>query len=139
MSTAASVTPMNLRSVRSTDPAVDLLRQLGYSARALPYDDVRDQLGLDGTAVHLRSARSPDEGYGIVVAEVSEPLGPARGRGRRLLQAADCVVNDDLHFNPQVAVQRAGRVDRLHSQHGKVLLASFVPPEPLERRLSCNV
>ncbi len=29
------------------------------------------------------------------------------------------VVNFDLHFNPQVAVQRAGRIDRLDSRHNR--------------------
>lgn len=51
------------------------------------------------------------------------------------LQAADCVVNYDLHFNPQVVVQRSGRVDRLGSPHERILLASFLPPEPLERHI----
>ena len=51
------------------------------------------------------------------------------------LQAADTVVNFDLHFNPQVAVQRAGRVDRLNSPHDVVHLVSFLPPEGIERHI----
>lgn len=51
------------------------------------------------------------------------------------LQLADTVINYDLHFNPQVAVQRAGRVDRLGSPHETVYLVSFLPPEGLEHHI----
>ncbi len=51
------------------------------------------------------------------------------------LQLAEAVVNYDLHFNPQIAVQRAGRIDRLGSPHRLVHLVSFLPPEPLERHI----
>ncbi|MGO9181009.1 MAG: helicase-related protein [Candidatus Limnocylindrales bacterium] len=51
------------------------------------------------------------------------------------LQLADCAVNYDLHFNPQVAVQRSGRIDRLGSPHPLVWLVSFLPPEALERHI----
>jgi superfamily II DNA or RNA helicase len=51
------------------------------------------------------------------------------------LQLADTVVNFDLHFNPQVAVQRAGRIDRLESPHKLVWLVSMLPPEGLDRHI----
>jgi hypothetical protein len=51
------------------------------------------------------------------------------------LQLADCVINWDLHFNPQVAVQRSGRVDRIGSPHPVVWLVSFLPPEGLNRHI----
>lgn len=51
------------------------------------------------------------------------------------LQLADCAINYDLHFNPQVTVQRSGRIDRLGSPHPLVWLVSFLPPEPLERHI----
>lgn len=51
------------------------------------------------------------------------------------LQLAEAVVNYDLHFNPQVAVQRAGRIDRIGSMHRVIHLVSFLPPEPLERHI----
>jgi superfamily II DNA or RNA helicase len=51
------------------------------------------------------------------------------------LQRASVVLNFDLHFNPQVAVQRAGRVDRLGSQHDRVWLVSMLPPEDLDRHI----
>jgi hypothetical protein len=51
------------------------------------------------------------------------------------LQLADTVVNFDLHFNPQVAVQRAGRVDRLNSPYPVVWLVSMLPPEALDRHI----
>ncbi|CCF85575.1 SNF2-related protein [Nitrolancea hollandica] len=51
------------------------------------------------------------------------------------LQLAEAVVNFDLHWNPQVAVQRAGRIDRLNSPHTRVLLLSFLPEEGLDAHL----
>lgn len=51
------------------------------------------------------------------------------------LQRAEAVVNFDLHWNPQVAVQRSGRVDRMNSPHNVIYLVSFLPEEGLERHL----
>ena len=51
------------------------------------------------------------------------------------LQMADTAVNFDLHFNPQVAVQRAGRIDRIGSPHATVDMVSFLPPEDLNRHI----
>lgn len=51
------------------------------------------------------------------------------------LQLADTVINFDLHFNPQVAVQRAGRIDRIGSPHASVSMVSFLPPEDLNRHI----
>ena len=49
------------------------------------------------------------------------------------LQIADVVINFDLHFNPQVALQRCGRIDRLGSKNKRVHLVSMHPPEDLDR------
>ncbi len=51
------------------------------------------------------------------------------------LQMAEVVVNLDLPWNPQVVVQRCGRIDRLDSPHEQVLLVSFLPEEGLEAHL----
>jgi len=51
------------------------------------------------------------------------------------LQLAEAVINFDLHWNPQVAVQRSGRVDRLNSPHNVVYLVSFLPEEGLNHHL----
>lgn len=51
------------------------------------------------------------------------------------LQLAQAVINFDLHWNPQVAVQRAGRVDRLESPHRVVRIVSFLPEEGLDAHL----
>ena len=72
-------------------------------------------------------ARSEDEPVLLVSTDVL-----AEGHN---LQLAEVVVNYDLHFNPQIAVQRAGRIDRLGSPHAVVHLVSFLPPEPLERHI----
>jgi superfamily II DNA or RNA helicase len=52
------------------------------------------------------------------------------------LQLAHAVINFDLHWNPQVAVQRAGRIDRLNSPHKEVQLISFLPDEGLDAHLN---
>ena len=44
------------------------------------------------------------------------------------LQIADVVINFDLHFNPQVALQRCGRIDRLGSKNKRVHLVSMHRP-----------
>lgn len=51
------------------------------------------------------------------------------------LQLASAVVNFELHWNPQVVVQRSGRVDRLNSPHREVQLVSFLPDEGLDAHL----
>ena len=51
------------------------------------------------------------------------------------LQLAEAVVNFDLHWNPQVVVQRAGRIDRLGSPHAEVQIVSFLPAEGLDAHL----
>src|SRR5581483_2108924 len=51
------------------------------------------------------------------------------------LQLASAVVNFELHWNPQVVVQRAGRIDRLSSPHKEVQLVSFLPDEGLDAHL----
>ncbi len=52
------------------------------------------------------------------------------------LQLAQAVINFDLHWNPQVAVQRAGRIDRLNSPHKEVELISFLPDEGIDVHLN---
>ncbi|MGB8264801.1 MAG: helicase-related protein [Candidatus Velthaea sp.] len=52
------------------------------------------------------------------------------------LQLAEAIVNFDLHWNPQVIVQRAGRIDRLNSPHDRVFIYSFLPEEGLDAHLN---
>jgi superfamily II DNA or RNA helicase len=51
------------------------------------------------------------------------------------LQLAEAVISLDLPWNPQIVVQRSGRIDRLNSPHPRVLLVSFLPQEGLEAHL----
>ncbi len=51
------------------------------------------------------------------------------------LQRASAVVNFDLHWNPQVIVQRGGRIDRLNSPYAEIGIYSFLPAEGLEAHL----
>lgn len=48
------------------------------------------------------------------------------------LQDADTLVNYDLHWNPVRLIQRAGRIDRIGSEHAAIHIASFLPEGPLE-------
>lgn len=52
------------------------------------------------------------------------------------LQLARAAVNFDLHWNPQVVVQRSGRIDRLNSPHPSVHLISFLPDEGIDAHLN---
>ena len=80
-----TVHPHTLRAARSTNGAVELLRLLGYDARALPF--AAEAVGLDGAHCHrLTSDRSPARGYGVLVAELDRPPRSLRTLGRRLVE-----------------------------------------------------
>ena len=51
------------------------------------------------------------------------------------LQDADTLVNYDLHWNPVRLIQRAGRIDRIGSEHEEIQVASFLPERELEQGL----
>jgi superfamily II DNA or RNA helicase len=51
------------------------------------------------------------------------------------LQDADTLVNYDLHWNPVRLIQRAGRIDRIGSEHEEIEVASFLPESELEAGL----
>ena len=75
---------MNLRTVRSPDGALELLRLLGYdAAQARPYDLA--DLGWSGVGLRLGGARA-GRGYGVLVAETPELPRSLRTFGRRLVE-----------------------------------------------------
>jgi len=51
------------------------------------------------------------------------------------LQDADTLVNYDLHWNPLRLIQRAGRIDRIGSEHDEIHISSFLPQRELESDL----
>jgi hypothetical protein len=51
------------------------------------------------------------------------------------LQDADTLINYDLHWNPVRLIQRAGRIDRIGSEHERIFVASFLPEKELEQGL----
>jgi hypothetical protein len=51
------------------------------------------------------------------------------------LQDADTLINYDLHWNPVRLIQRAGRIDRIGSEHDEIHVASFLPERGLESGL----
>lgn len=51
------------------------------------------------------------------------------------LQDADTLINYDLHWNPVRLIQRAGRIDRIGSEHAEIHIASFLPEKALEAGL----
>ncbi len=52
------------------------------------------------------------------------------------LQDADTLINYDLHWNPVRLIQRAGRIDRIGSEHDEIHIASFLPERQLEENLN---
>jgi superfamily II DNA or RNA helicase len=87
-----------------------------------------DREGAAATEQQLTGADATEEAVRVLIS--TDVL--AEGHN---LQLASAVVNFDLHFNPQVAVQRAGRIDRLNSPHRSVALVSMLPPEDLDRHI----
>ncbi len=51
------------------------------------------------------------------------------------LQDADTLINYDLHWNPVRLIQRAGRIDRIGSEHDEIHVSSFFPEGQLEAGL----
>ena len=52
------------------------------------------------------------------------------------LQDAGILINYDLHWNPVRMIQRNGRINRLGSQHGEVLIANLKPESNIDLYLS---
>ena len=51
------------------------------------------------------------------------------------LQAAQYLINYDLHWNPTRMIQRAGRIDRIGSPYSKIYVYNFFPEDELEELL----
>ena len=51
------------------------------------------------------------------------------------LQDADTLINYDLHWNPVRLIQRAGRIDRIGSEHEEIRIYNFLPEVALEKAL----
>tara|TARA_R110002073_G_scaffold245043_1_gene407198 strand:+ start:19261 stop:22008 length:2748 start_codon:yes stop_codon:yes gene_type:complete len=51
------------------------------------------------------------------------------------LQEADSLINYDIHWNPVRLIQRAGRIDRIGSEHSEIVVSSFLPEQGLEKEL----
>lgn len=51
------------------------------------------------------------------------------------LQDADTLINYDIHWNPVRLIQRAGRIDRIGSEHEEIHVCSFLPERELEAQL----
>ncbi len=79
-----TVTAMTLHGLRSSEGAVQVLHQLGYDTRALPFDATT--VGLEGPAVRLRSDASPSQGLGVLVATASAQPRSLRSVARRLVE-----------------------------------------------------
>ena len=51
------------------------------------------------------------------------------------LQDADTILNYDLHWNPVRLIQRAGRIDRIGSEHDVIYIYNFLPDLALDEAL----
>lgn len=52
------------------------------------------------------------------------------------LQDCGIVVNYDLHWNPVLLIQRAGRVDRIGTEHDIIRIYNFLPHKKVEEKIS---
>ncbi|RME28760.1 MAG: hypothetical protein D6798_01625, partial [Deltaproteobacteria bacterium] len=85
-----------------------------------------DLLGRFAPRAHSREPGPDDPVLLVATDAVSEGVN---------LQDADTVIHFDLHWNPVRLIQRAGRIDRIGSEHDEIVIASFLPERSLERHL----
>jgi superfamily II DNA or RNA helicase len=52
------------------------------------------------------------------------------------LQDCGIVVNYDLHWNPVLLIQRAGRVDRIGTEHDIIRIYNFLPHKKVEEKIT---
>ena len=52
------------------------------------------------------------------------------------LQDCGIVVNYDLHWNPVLLIQRAGRIDRIGTEHDIIRIYNFLPHKKVEEKIS---
>jgi len=52
------------------------------------------------------------------------------------LQDCGIVVNYDLHWNPVLLIQRAGRIDRIGTEHDIINIYNFLPHKKVEEKIS---
>jgi len=52
------------------------------------------------------------------------------------LQDCGIVVNYDLHWNPVLLIQRAGRIDRIGTEHDIIRIYNFLPHKKIEEQIS---
>jgi len=54
------------------------------------------------------------------------------------LNIQDCgiVINYDLHWNPVLLIQRAGRIDRIGTEHDIIRIYNFLPHKKVEEKIS---
>ena len=85
-----TITPMNLRSLRSVADGVALAQLLGYDAPPAPIDGTQFWVAAD--AVRFRSHASQSRGFGVFVGTVDAKPRSLKSFGRRLI--------DTLHDHP---------------------------------------
>src|SRR5437879_6453526 len=89
----------NVRAVRGSETALELLGLLGYDASRALYADAADY-GLDGSAQRIKSTQNKREGYGVLVAEVDDVPRSLRRTGRLLVEV--------LHNSPMAIIGARG-------------------------------
>jgi len=52
------------------------------------------------------------------------------------LQDCGIVINYDLHWNPVLLIQRAGRIDRIGTEHDIIRIYNFLPHKKVEEKIS---
>jgi superfamily II DNA/RNA helicase len=75
-----------------------------------------------------RATVSADEEYDLLIST------DVLSEGQNLQDAAH-LINYDLHWNPTRMIQRAGRIDRLGSQHDMITIYNIFPDQELEALL----
>lgn len=109
-----------------SDPALQSFRIAYLSSEVAPRDRQRT---IERFAPRSsRATVNADEEYDLLIAT------DVLSEGQNLQDAAH-LINYDLHWNPTRMIQRAGRIDRLGSQHETITIANIFPDQELETLL----
>jgi superfamily II DNA or RNA helicase len=108
------------------DPALASFRATYLSSEISPRDRQRT---IERFAPRSsRATVSADEEYDLLIST------DVLSEGQNLQDAAH-LINYDLHWNPTRMIQRAGRIDRLGSQHDMITIYNIFPDQELEALL----
>jgi superfamily II DNA or RNA helicase len=95
--------------------------------RSIPWVGVASDLSEEETSAAISRFRN-SQGFTVLLAtdRLSEGID---------LEEADCVINYDLPYNPQVVEQRIGRIDRVGQKSSKLTILNLIVEGSLDQKI----